>query len=81
VKREKGEEGEKFIRLLPLLFPISPFPPRFMAGRKLGPPGVMFQKYLKKISGVLVAAGFSLRSFFLIISQAKACGYIFNAYE
>ena len=27
----------------------------------------MFQKYLKKISGVYVAAGFSLRSFSLII--------------
>jgi hypothetical protein len=34
---------------------------------------------LKKYPGVYVAAGFSLRSFFLIISQGKACGYILNA--
>jgi hypothetical protein len=38
-----------------------------------------FRNIFKKISGVYVAAGCSLRSFSLIISQAKACGYILNA--
>jgi hypothetical protein len=40
----------------------------------------MSKENLNKISGVYVAAGFSLRSFFLIISQAKACDYILNAH-
>jgi hypothetical protein len=46
----------------------------------VNPPSVVSQENLNKISGVYVAAGFSLRSFFLIISQAKACGYILNAH-
>ena len=46
----------------------------------VGLPSVVSQENLNKISGVYVAAGFSLRSFFLIISQAKACGYILNAH-
>jgi hypothetical protein len=36
----------------------------------------MFQKYLKKYLHVLVAAGFSLRSFYQGFSQTLACGYI-----
>jgi hypothetical protein len=38
------------------------------------------RKYPTKLSGGFAAAGFSLRLFFLIISQAKACGYILNAH-
>jgi hypothetical protein len=69
----RGEEGR-------VGGPYEKMPPALLA-TLIFQPIVMFQKYLKKMSSFFVAAGFSLRSFFLIISQGKACGYIFNAYK